>query len=260
MLFDSHAHLSCLLSEGSTHEDLDAMIDRASHCEVKHIANICIDSHSLEKGLILAEKYPHIFNVAATTPHDVEKEGSLFFPQVQQAAMQGKLKAIGETGLDYYYEHSNRTIQKEYLEKYLNLAADLNLPVVIHCRDAFEDFFSILDSVMDKRGPIKGVLHCFTGTLEEAKKCLERGFYVSFSGIVTFKRSQVLREVVLQTPLEKMLIETDTPYLAPQKHRGKKNEPAYVGEVAECIAVVKEVPVEKVRKVTCDNARRFFGI
>lgn len=260
MLFDSHAHLSCLLSEGSTHEDLDAMIERASDSEVKHIANICIDPHSLEEGLILAEKHPHILNVAATTPHDVEKEGALFFPQVQQAAMQGKLKAIGETGLDYYYEHSNRAIQKEYLEKYLNLAADLNLPVVIHCRDAFEDFFSILDSVMEKRGPIKGVLHCFTGTLKEAKQCLERGFYVSFSGIITFKRSQLLRDVVLQTPLEKMLIETDTPYLAPQKHRGKKNEPAYVGEVAKCVATVKEVSVEKVREVTYENAKRFFGI
>lgn len=210
---------------------------------------------------MLAKTYPWIYNTAATTPHDVAKEGEAVFPLIEKHAKAGDLIAIGETGLDYFYEHSSRELQQHFLRKYLHLALECRLPVVIHCREAFADFFSILDAeyaVGGKHAP--GVLHCFTGTEAEAEEVLKRGWYLSLSGIVTFKKSTTLKEVAKLVPLEQLLIETDTPYLAPQSYRGKVNEPAYIMETAAVIADIKGVPVEKVAQATCLNACRLFKI
>ena len=257
MFIDSHAHLS-LQIEG-VHEELL----RAKEAKITAIMNICTDAVSLENGLLLAQEIstPKIYNIAATTPHDVEKDGEYFFPIVERMAKEKKLVAIGETGLDYYYEHAPRKLQQHYLRKYLQLAAQLDLPVVIHCRDAWQDFFSILDeeNAVQKR-KIRGVLHCFTGTLEDAKKVLERGFYVSFSGIVTFPKSTQLKEVAQYVPQERLFIETDSPYLAPQPVRGKKNEPAYVVEVAKVVAELKGISLEKLAESTTCNVVSLFNL
>lgn len=248
---DSHAHLT----SSDILKEVDAVVLRAQAAGVDHIVNICTGAESLEKGLELVQKYPWIYNAAAVHPHDAAQEGATFFPIVSAAANQ--LVAIGETGLDYHYHHSPKEIQQHYLIKHLQLALQFKLPVIIHCREAYPDFFEIIDREY-KQGP--GVLHCFTGTYSEAKQGLDRGFYVSMSGIVTFKKSVELREVAKMVPLDRLLIETDAPYLAPQTKRGLPNEPAYVTETATVIAEVKGVSLEELVEHTTRNAKTLFGL
>lgn len=254
---DSHAHIT---SE-TLASQVDVLLTRAQEANIKAIVNICTDAITLEKGLDLAKRYPWVYNAAATTPHDVEKEGEALFPLMAQHAKNGSLVAVGETGLDYYYKHSDCEMQKMFLVRYLHLALECQLPVIIHCREAFADFFAILDSeyiVKDKHAP--GVLHCFTGTLQEAEEVIKRGWYLSLSGIVTFKKSIELQEVAKIVPLEQLLIETDAPYLAPQSKRGKTNEPAYLPEVAAMIAQLKQIPLEDVARAATANAQALFRL
>jgi len=252
MFFDSHAHITY----GDTYDQIDDVLARAKAAKVSHIVNICTDITTLERGIELAKRTPWVFNSGATTPHDVEEEGESAFPHFEKAARDGHLVAIGETGLDYYYEHSNRELQQEFCIRYFRLADALNLPVVIHCRDAFDDLFRLADTHYKGRA----ILHCFTGTYDEAKRGVDRGWMVSMSGIATFKRSQDLRDTFKKLPLEHLLIETDTPYLAPQTRRGKPNEPAFVGETCQCLADLHGKSLEEVAETTLQNGRRFFGI
>ncbi|MBS0622788.1 MAG: TatD family hydrolase [Verrucomicrobia bacterium] len=247
-MIDSHAHL------GDDVFDVDraAVLERAQAAGVTHIVDICTDLETLERGLELRSQYPWLHLAAATTPHDVEKEGESFFPFVEQHA--SELVAIGETGLDYHYEYSPKGLQQKWLRRYAQLAMKRDLPLVIHCRDAFADLFQILSEFSLPRL----VLHCFTGTLQEALGVIERGWYVSFSGIVTFKKSEQLQKVAAELPLERILIETDAPYLAPPPHRGKRNEPAYVKEVAKCIADLKGITLDEVAQQTAQNAKALF--
>ena len=252
---DSHAHLTC----DAVYDQIDEILQSAQDVGVAKIVNICTDIKTLERGLILSKKYPWVYNSASTTPHDVDKEGAEFFSIVEKYARGGSLLAIGETGLDYYYSHSKPETQKFYLRKYLQLALETKLPVIIHCRDAFKDFFQILDEEYienEKHAP--GVLHCFTGTMEEAEAVIERGWYLSLSGIVTFKKSTALQEVAKKVPLERLLIETDTPYLAPQSHRGKQNQPAFIVETAQIIADLKQIPLEVLVNQTRLNTEKLF--
>lgn len=251
MFIDSHAHLT--IPPVLNH--VEELLQRAQQKHVKAIINICIDPSSLEKGFQVSQRHQWVFNAAATTPHDVEKEGELFFPIVEKCAAEGKLVAIGETGLDYHYHHSPIETQKQFLIRYFELALKTNLPMIFHCRDAFQDLFILADQHYSMR---PAVLHCFTGTIEEAKACLDRGWFISMSGIVTFKKSQFLREVAAYVPLDRLFIETDTPYLAPQSKRGKTNEPSYIDEVAKVIAETKGIGVEKVAEATARNSANFF--
>ena len=252
-MIDSHAHLS----SPEMLPDIDAIVTRAKQEGVKKIVNICTDEPSLKEGLAFAERYPEIVNTAATTPHDVEKEGESFFPLVVKVAKEGKLVAIGETGLDYYYEHSNREVQQHYLKRYFELAIERDLPLVIHCRDAFHDLFQFADQYFHQK---PAVLHCFTGTEREALEVIERGWLLSISGIATFPKSQALRDVVKVVPLKKLLIETDAPYLAPQSRRGKRNEPSFLRETLQKIAEVKDIDPKEVEEVTSANAMHFFSL
>lgn len=249
---DSHAHLT----SPQVYGDIEEILERAQNAGIKSIINICTNRDTLEKGLQLASQYSWVYNVAATTPHDVEAEGEELFPLMAECARQGKLVAVGETGLDYHYMHSKPEIQQQFLRRYFQLAHECQLPVVIHCRDAFGDFFRILDE--EYRGP--GVLHCFTGNIAEAHQVIKRGWYLSLSGIVTFKKSEELREVAKMVPLDQLLIETDTPYLAPQSKRGKTNEPSYLLDTAEMIASLKRISLEEVAEATSENGCRLFGI
>jgi TatD DNase family protein len=255
LLTDSHAHLT----SPTIFDQLAAILERAQKAGVKAIINICTDPLSLERGIQLSQSHSWIHQAAATTPHDVEKEGEEVFNIMATSARQGQLKAVGETGLDYHYEHSNRLIQKEFLRRYLHLALECQLPVIIHCREAFADLFEILDAEYQINGcHAPGVLHCFTGTLAEAEGVIKRGWMLSLSGIVTFKKSVELQEVAREVPLDHLLIETDAPYLAPQKHRGKQNEPAFLAETAAFIASIKNVPVEELARATTQNASHLF--
>lgn len=255
--FDSHAHLC----DEKLNNIADALATRALGQNVCRILNICTNVESLKRGLELRKKYPWIFVSASTTPHDAEKEGECVFPLIEEYALQGNLNAIGETGLDYYYYQETKQAQKTLLRKYLRLALKCKLPVVIHCRDAFADFFEILDEEYVVQGQhVPGVLHCFTGTSEEAKQVIQRGWFLSLSGILTFKKSQDLREIARWVPLDQLLVETDSPFLAPQKQRGAFNEPSFLPEIVAAIAAVKGISVEQVAEVTYHNACRFLHL
>lgn len=252
MYIDSHAHLSS--------EELfsfsEELIKRALSAGVEAIVNICTDAATLEKGLILKQKHPEIFLTASSTPQDGGEEADLFFLEVKKAALAKQLVAIGETGLDYYYDNISKEEQKKHLVNYFHLAKQTKLPLIFHCREAFSDLFTFAKAEYSQ-GP--ALLHCFTGTLEEAKKVLDLGWLISFSGIVTFKKSEALREVVKYVPLDRMVIETDAPYLAPNSKRGKVNEPSFIIETAEVIAKVKQVSLEVVANHTAENTKAFFS-
>ena len=250
--FDSHAHLS----SSEVLPIIDQVVERAKLSGVTNMMNICTDPITLENGLQLAEKYSQICNAGATTPHDVEKEGENAFPIFAKAARDKKLLAVGETGLDYYYKELDKNVQKDFLIRYLHLALECDLPVIFHCREAFDDLFKITDAEYERKAP--AILHCFTGSLKEAEEVLQRGWHLSLSGIVTFKNSATLREVAKIVPLNQLLIETDTPYLAPQSKRGKQNEPSFITETARCIAEVKGVPLDEVALATFENAAQLF--
>lgn len=251
-LIDSHAHLG----DDRLYPDVSAILLRAQQAGIETIINICTDALTLERGLQLHQEYPWIYNAAATPPHDVVADGETVFPLVAKAAHAGKLVAVGETGLDYHYHTETRELQKKIFIRYLHLALECGLPIVIHCREAFEDFFAVIDAEY-KEAP--GVLHCFTGTMQEAQQLIDRDWYVSLSGIVTYKKSEELREVAKIVPLNRLLIETDAPYLAPQSKRGKTNEPAYLVETAQVIAAAKGLSLEELAQATRDNAKKFFG-
>lgn len=252
-MIDSHAHLSSREFRLKEEE----VIVRSVQAGVKKIINICTDRDSFERGIELARLYPEVLNAAATTPHDVEKEGEEMFEVFAKAAREGQLCAIGETGLDYHYEHSDRRVQEQFLRRYFALAKEVKLPTIIHCREAFTDLFRISDECYVNQ-PL--VVHCFTGGVQEAKEACDRGWMLSFSGIVTFKKSEALREVVRFVPSDRILVETDAPYLAPQSHRGELCESAYVIETAECIARVRNSKREEMFEILRRNTEQFFSI
>lgn len=251
MYTDSHAHLT----SDALYPHIDALLQRAQDARVNAIINICTNETTLQRGLELSRRYPWVRNSAATTPHDVDKEGESFFPQVVRHAKE--LVAIGETGLDYHYSHSAPETQKRFLRRYLQLALETKLPIIIHCREAFADFFEIIDSDYPNA---PGVLHCFTGTLKEAEEVIKRGWHLSLSGIATFKKSTELREAAKITPLSQLLIETDAPYLAPQSKRGLQNEPAFLIETARIIAEAKGIDPAELAAATTKNAKTLFKL
>ncbi len=253
MLIDSHAHLTHISFEGDVH----FLLERARLAGVDAIVNICTNPTELQKGLALSQEFPWIYTAAATTPHDVAAEGETAFPAMERAAREGKLIAVGETGLDYHYYADTKEIQQHFLRRYLVLARSCKLPIIIHCREAFSDLFRIID---EEYSGLPGVLHCFTGTPQEAHEVIKRGWFLSLSGIVTFKKSMELQQVAREVPLDQLLIETDAPYLAPAPHRGKTNEPAYLAATAQFIADLRGIPLLELATATSYNARSLFQL
>ena len=251
-LIDSHAHLC----NPKLMENLKTILARAQAIGIEKIINIVSTPDELKQGLILSKQYPWIYTACSTTPHDVEQQGEEHFDLFAKHARAGDFIAIGETGLDYYYWKESALQQQACLRRYLQLAAECQLPIVIHCRDAFEDLFHILDS----EKTVRGMLHCFTGTIEEAKEVIARDWYLSLSGISTFKKSQELREIASFIPLNRLLIETDSPFLAPTPYRGKQNEPAYLIETAKCLAHARKMTVEELAIATSHNAKTLFNL
>lgn len=253
MLIDSHAHLGY----DDLFNQIDAVLKRAKEAGVEKIVNICTDEQTAIRGLAIQKSYPFVYNVGSTTPHDTLAEGEKNFPFFEKLALEKKIHAIGETGLDYFYDYSPKEIQIEFFSRYLALAKKTSLPIIIHCRDAFEDLFSI---TKDQHDTNNYLLHCFTGTKQEAKVALDRGWKISISGIVTFKKSSDLQEVVKYLPLESLLIETDSPYLAPLSKRGKVNEPSFLPETLSFIAKLKNISEEELKERTSHNTISFFNL
>jgi len=206
----------------------------------------------------LADDYPTVYAALGTHPHDAKYVNQNGLEELKALASHPKVVAIGETGLDYYYLHSPKEAQKEAFRAFIGIANELSVPLILHVRDAHKDALSILK----KEGPPGkgGVAHCFSGSYEAAKELLDSGFYISFTGVITFPNANSLREVVQKVPVERMLIETDAPYLTPVPHRGKRNEPSYVKYVAEKVAEVKGLSLQDVGRITTLNAKRLFNL
>lgn len=254
MLIDTHAHLDSPKYDN----DREDVITRAQEAGVRMIINIGFNRETIPTTLALAERYDFIY--AAVGWHPVDsidmKEGDLAW--IESLCAQEKVIAIGEIGLDYHWDTSPKEVQHRVFREQLRLARKVGLPVVIHNRDAHEDIVRILQE--EKAEEIGGVMHCFSGSWETAKACLDMNFYISFGGPVTFKNARVPKEVLAKVPLDRLLIETDAPYLSPEPYRGKRNESSYVAYVAQAAAEIRGLDREELEKTTCQNALNCFRI
>jgi|ERR1700722_7010058 len=263
MFIDSHAHL-----DGERFAaDRDEVIARARERGVSHIVVIGNGDGpaDVDCGIRLAEQYDFMYATLGVHPHEARLADQAAFDRMAALARHPKVIAWGEIGLDYHYDHSPRDVQKEVFTKQMELAAAANLPIVIHCRpsdgsdNAWEDCLGLMKDQWAPTG-LGGVLHCFTGNWAQAKRALDMAFMISFSGNVTFPKAQSIRDAALEVPLDRMLIETDSPYLAPVPHRGKRNEPAFVLETARKLAELRGLSIEEVGEQTSRNFYKFFKL
>jgi len=256
-LTDSHAHVD--VSDFDL--DRDAMLNRARAAGVGTLLAIG-NGPEIEKlgaAVLYAEAHDWIYAAAGIHPHEAKQATEAHYAELERLAGIPRLIAWGEIGLDYHYDHSPRDIQSQVFRHQLSLARATRKPIIIHCREAWPDCLKILEEDWRSSG-LGGILHCFMGTLEEAQRGLDMGFLISFAGNVTYPKAQNLRDVAREIPLQHLLVETDSPFLAPQTHRGRRNEPAYVAEVAQTIGNVRNLPAAHIAETTSANFRRFFGL
>lgn len=254
MFIDSHAHLFYPNFEG----ELDDVVARAQQNGVSYILVPATDLKTAEKVIELTEKYEMVYGAVGVHPHDTKDWNSSFIPKIEKLAKHKKIVAIGEIGLDYYYDFSPREKQIEAFKAQIDLALKLDLPIIIHNRDSDEDMMSIIRSYCG--AGLKGQFHCFNGSLEDAMELVGMNFMISFTGNITFKKADGLRNILKHIPPENLLLETDSPFMTPTPHRGKRNEPSYVKFVAEKIAELHNLRIEDVARITSFNAFRIFGI
>lgn len=251
---DCHAHLDFFGNDNH----IDEIVDRAKDNGVQMIISIADTPQSSRKTVKIAKNYKNVFAAVGVHPHEASLFDEEFADQLYKLAKDKKVCAIGEIGLDYYRESCQKSIQQDAFRAQLKIAKDLNLPVVIHNREADDDVLAILkeeDFPADKT-----ILHCFSGDSDFAKQAMRQGFYVSLSGTITFKRSAELEETLLSVPDNKLLVETDSPFLAPAPHRGKTNEPAYVRIVGEHLSKIRGMEPDDMAKLTRENVGNIFGV
>jgi TatD DNase family protein len=256
-LVDSHAHIDF----PQFADDREAMLERARAAGVSALLAIGTGPgpEKLDAALPYAERYDWIYASIGIHPHEAKQATPQHFEELTRLAEHPKVIAWGEIGLDYFYDHSPRDIQHQVFRDQMALARNAKLPIIIHCRDAWAGCLAIIEEVWRPTG-IGGILHCFTGTIEEARRGLEAGFMISFAGNATYPKTQHIRDVAKEIPLDRILIETDSPFLAPQPYRGKRNEPAFVAEVARTLANVRNLSPEELAASTAANFRRFFHL
>jgi len=254
MLFDTHTHLNAEQFE----DDLEETIQRALDAGMEKMIVVGFDRPTIEKAMELIGKYTFLYASVGWHPVDAIDMTEKDLLWIEELTKHPKVVALGEMGLDYHWDKSPKDIQKEVFRKQIQLAKKVKLPIIIHNREATADIVEILREEDAKE--VGGVMHCYGGSIETAKECIEMNFYISLGGTVTFKNAKKPKEVAASIPLEKLLIETDCPYLAPTPHRGKRNEPSYVQLVAEEIAKIKGISYEEVAKTTTKNAKKLFGI
>ncbi len=257
LLVDSHTHLDAADFDA----DREAVIERARAEGVRYLLAVGggTGPENLGAPLPIAERYEWIYATVGIHPHEACHFQDVHQEQIRALARHPKVLAIGEIGLDYFYDHSRREVQKQVLIRQLDLARELKLPVIIHCRDAWADLAEVVQAHWQSAG-LGGILHCFTGSREDAWKFLDWGFCVSFAGNLTFKKAEDLREVARQLPLACLLTETDSPYLAPVPHRGKRNEPARVREVTRQLAALRNLSEAEMGRTAVQNFTRFFRL
>ena len=251
MLIDSHAHIQLDRFDA----DRGAVLERAQEAEVHAIMVIGFDLETSRGAIALAEKYNQVYATIGMHPHDAKGLHDETIHIFRELAAHPKVVALGEMGLDYYRNLSPRPIQKAAFERQLDLAEELDLPIVIHNREAYHDILPILQA---RRGRVRGVMHCFSGDVEIMHQSLALGFHIGIGGPVTYRKSDALQEVAQKVPADALLVETDCPWLAPQFRRGKRNEPAYVRATAEKIAELRGISLEEIGEITTQNFEDLF--
>jgi TatD DNase family protein len=254
LLIDTHAHLNAAEFDG----DREQVIARARENGVSTIVNIGFNAETIPTCLQLAEQYDFIYAVVGWHPQDSKDMTDEHLEWLAELSRHPKVVGLGEMGLDYYWDTSPRDVQAEVFRKQIRLARKLQMPIVIHNRDAHQDIITILRE--EKAAEVGGVMHCFSGSWETAKMALDMNFYISFGGPLTFKNAKQPKEVAAKVPLDRLLIETDCPYLTPHPFRGKRNESGYVRYVAEEMANIHGLTFEEMAAITANNARKLFGL
>jgi TatD DNase family protein len=255
-IIDTHCHLA----DRKLDADLEGILARAADAGIGQIISVgAISSIETDRRTVeIAEARPHVYAAIGVHPHDAKDCDADRIDALRELAQSKKVVAIGESGLDFHYMHSPVEAQEAALRRHLELAAELALPIVIHCRNAEERLAAIVREVgMPARG---GVIHCFTGNRDAAREFVALGFHISFSGIVTFRSAREVQDAAPTVPEDRVMVETDAPYLAPEPYRGKRNEPAYVRRTLEVVAKLRGVDVESLAQITSENARRLFGL
>ena len=256
MIADSHCHLDY----SHLYDQLDDVIKRAEHDKVKYLLTVCTTLESFEKIKLIINKYENVYGTFGIHPHETKKFINVDKEFIQNSKQQyKKIIGIGETGLDFHYNYSDKEIQKKSFIQHINAALELNIPIIVHSRDAENDTYEILKSEK-KNSDLKILLHCFTGSKSFVKKLLDLNCYISVSGIITFKNSTDLVDTVSSIPIEKLLVETDSPYLAPLPHRGKSNEPSYIIHTVEKLSQIKKISKQEVITNTTNNFKKLFDI
>tara|TARA_B100001245_G_scaffold233099_1_gene216318 strand:- start:125 stop:898 length:774 start_codon:yes stop_codon:yes gene_type:complete len=256
MIADSHCHLDY----PNLYEQLDEVIKRANQNNVKYLLTICTTLESFERIKSIIENYKNIYGTFGIHPHETEKYqqiDSKFILNIKKKYK--KIIGIGETGLDFYYNHSDKKTQKKSFVEHINAASELNIPVIVHSRNAENDTYEILKSE-SKNSNLKVLMHCFTGSKDFAKKLIDLNFSISVSGIITFKKSDELALTIASIPIENLLVETDSPYLAPSPHRGKDNEPSYIIHTIKKLSEIKKLSSESIMSNTTKNFIKLFNL
>lgn len=254
MLFDTHTHLNADQFE----DDCAEVIERAREAGVSNMLVVGFDRPTISKAMEIIEDYSDIYASVGWHPVDAVDMVDEDLKWIETLTEHPKVVALGEMGLDYHWDKSPKDVQKEVFRKQIQLARRLDLPIIIHNREATEDIITILKE--EDASEVGGIMHCFSADWESAKKCLDLGFHLSFGGPVTFKNAKETRDVAEQVPLDRLLIETDCPFLSPHPFRGKRNEPARVRLVAEQLAELKKISLEELGEITMLNAKRLFRI
>jgi len=256
MIIDSHCHLDY----SNLYDQLDDVIRRAEYNQVKYLLTICTTLESFEKIKLIVQKYKNVYGTVGIHPHESQKYTNIdskFILNLKNKYK--KINGIGETGLDFYYNHSDKEIQKKSFIEHISAASQLNIPIIIHSRNAEKETYEILKSEK-KNSNLKVLIHCFTGSKGFAKKLIDINCYISVSGIITFKNSTELADTVSSIPIENLLVETDSPYLAPLPYRGKSNEPSYIVHTVEKLSQIKNVSKQSVMSNTTNNFRKLFNL
>lgn len=254
ILIDTHAHLD----HERFKDDVDQVIERAKLAQVQSIITVGADLASSRQAVEFAKRSPDVIATVGVHPHDADSVSESVLNEIAILAQDEGVVAIGEIGLDYHYDFSPRDVQRRVFAIQISLARKLELPIVVHVREAYQDVMSILKS--EHAEDVGGIIHCFSGDREVAKDCLDMGFYISVGGILTFANSKELRRIIRGLPLDRILLETDSPYLTPVPYRGKRNEPAYVVHVAEALADLKGIAFDEVAETTTLNACKLLGL
>jgi len=254
MLVDSHCHLDYLQKD----EDLDEVVGRARRAGVSTLVTICTKLSEFARVRAIAERFDGVYCSVGVHPHEAEQEGQEDPARLIELSTDPKVVGIGETGLDFYYEHSPRAAQEQSFRAHIAAARETGLPLIVHARDADDDTVRVLRQEYAE-GPFSGVIHCFTAGPALAEAALEIGFYISIAGILTFNKADELRATIGQVPLDRLLVETDAPYLAPVPKRGKRNEPAFVVHTAEKLAEIKGIEAPALAVATTGNFHRLFS-